>query len=108
MPQLYSLKSFAHLQLHPFPTRRSSDVFADDESDDADAVAFESNTRFTGRITGLPWYADEGRSYLHLGIGGSVINPENDTVRYRTRPEAHLAPRYVDTGTFSADMAYLA
>lgn len=83
-------------------------IFTDDENDKADGDAFESNTRVTGRITGLPWYADEGRSYLHLGIGGIVINPENDTVRYRTRPEAHLAPRYVDTGTFSADMAYLA
>jgi phosphate-selective porin OprO and OprP len=83
-------------------------IFTDDENDKVDGDAFESNTRVTGRITGLPWYADEGRSYLHLGIGGSVINPENDTVRYRTRPEAHLAPRYVDTGAFSADMAYLA
>jgi phosphate-selective porin OprO and OprP len=85
-------------------------VFANDESDDADAVPFESNTRVTGRLTGLPWYdeASEGRHYLHLGVGGSVVNPEEDIVRFRTRPEAHLAPRYVDTGSFPADMAYLA
>ncbi|HKQ36991.1 MAG TPA: porin [Verrucomicrobiae bacterium] len=84
--------------------------FADDEPDDADAVPIESNARFTGRVTGLPWYdeASGGRSYLHLGVGGSVINPHNDTVRFRTRPEAHMAPRYVDTGAFATDMAYLA
>ena len=29
-------------------------------------------------------------------------------VRFRSRPEAHLAPRYVDTGSFAADMACLA
>ena len=84
-------------------------VFADDENDKADGDAFESNTRVTARVTGLPWYDAEhqGRRYFHLGVGGSVINPENDIVRYRTRPEAHLAPRYVDTGPFEADMAYL-
>jgi len=85
-------------------------VFADDDNDKADGDAFESNVRFTGRLTGLPWYdeASGGRRYLHLGVGGSIINPQNDTVRFRTRPEAHLAPRYVDTGSFSADNAYLA
>jgi hypothetical protein len=63
-------------------------VFTDDENDKADGDAFESNVRFTGRVTGLPWYdeASKGRSYLHLGAGGSIINPENDTVRYRARP----------------------
>jgi phosphate-selective porin OprO/OprP len=84
--------------------------FANDETDDADGVAFEQNARFTGRITGLPWYDAEakGRRYLHLGAGGSIVNPQNDTVRYRSRPESHLAPRYVDTGAFAADRAYLA
>lgn len=84
-------------------------IFADDKDDKADGNAFESNTRVTGRLTGLVWSDDEskGRRYVHLGLGGSVINPENDSVRYRARPEAHLAPRYVDTGTFGADMAYL-
>lgn len=84
-------------------------AFTDDENDRVDGDAFESNTRVTARITGLPWYDEKsgGRRYLHLGVGGSVINPEDDLVRFRTRPEAHLAPRYVDTGSFPADMAYL-
>jgi phosphate-selective porin OprO/OprP len=85
-------------------------VFADDKEDHADAIAFESNTRLTARFTGLPWYDEEsgGRRYLHLGAGANIANPEDDMVQYRSRPEAHLAPRYVDTGVFPADMAYLA
>jgi phosphate-selective porin OprO/OprP len=85
-------------------------IFADDKADDANEIPFESNTRFTGRLTGLPWYDEEsgGRRYLHLGGGVNIANPENDVVRYRSRPEAHLAPRYVDTGDFAADMAYVA
>jgi len=85
-------------------------IFADDENDKVDGDAIESNTRVTARLTGLPWYDEEskGRRYFHVGVGGSVINPENGMVRYRARPESHLAPRYVDTGRFEADMAYLA
>ncbi len=85
-------------------------VFADDKTDKANEVPFEENVRFTGRITGLPWYDQNsgGRRYLHLGAGGSVVNPQADLVQYRSRPEAHLAPRYVDTGVFPADMAYVA
>lgn len=85
-------------------------VFADDKADDGNEVPFESNTRFTARVTGLPWYDEDshGHRYLHVGVGGNIANPEDDIVRYRSRPESHLAPRYVDTGDFAADMAYVA
>ncbi len=51
---------------------------------------------FTGRVTGLPWYEDNGRKLLHVGGAYSFRNSENG-VRYRQRPEAHLSPRFVDT-----------
>ncbi|MFQ5590908.1 MAG: OprO/OprP family phosphate-selective porin, partial [Phycisphaerae bacterium] len=57
----------------------------------------------TARLTGLPWYQDEGKKLLHLGVAYAHRNYENDTVRFRARPEAHLAPRVVDTGTFAAE-----
>lgn len=53
---------------------------------------------FTGRLTGLPWYEDGGRRLIHLGASASYRMPTDDEVRYRQRPEAHLAQRYVDTG----------
>lgn len=57
----------------------------------------------TGRVTGLPLHRDGGRSLLHLGLAVSERSPEDDLVRFRARPESHLAPRLVDTGTFLAD-----
>lgn len=57
----------------------------------------------TARLTGLPIYEDGGKKLLHLGVSYSHRNYHNDTVRFRERPEAHLAPRLVDTGTFPAE-----
>ena len=57
----------------------------------------------TARLTGLPWYEDEGKKLLHLGVAFSHQNYEDDTIRFRQRPEAHLAPRLVDTGDFAAE-----
>jgi phosphate-selective porin OprO/OprP len=39
---------------------------------------------------------------LHLGLAYTYQEYE-DPLRYRQRPEAHLAPRIVDTGEFAAD-----
>jgi len=52
----------------------------------------------TGRVTGLPYYADEGRRLLHLGAAYSYRTPKGALVRYGVRPEAGLSQfRYVDT-----------
>jgi phosphate-selective porin OprO/OprP len=57
----------------------------------------------SGRVTGLPWYEDEGSRLLHLGFSYSHSFSDGD-VRFRSRPEAHLSPvRFVDTGSFAAD-----
>jgi len=55
----------------------------------------------TGRVTYLPWRKGEDK-LLHVGLGLSFRNPGADEVRFRERPEAHLAPRVVDTGSFPA------
>ena len=81
------------------------------ETDDsADNFRLHGNWHATGRLTGLPWYVEEqkGRQYLHLGAAASYIESANGQARFRSRPEAHLAPRYVDTGNFSASHAFLA
>lgn len=65
-----------------------------------------SNTNLTARVTGLPLYGDKGKRLLHLGL--SYSNQSRDeahtTVRFRERPEAHMASdRLVDTGGIAAD-----
>ena len=59
---------------------------------------------FASRVTGLPWYEDDGAKLVHLGIGYTFRNPER-TLQYRQRPEAHMAPYFADTGSFAANNA---
>lgn len=75
-----------------------TDGVADNVGDDGWSV--------TGRVTALPWYEDEGRRLLHIGLSGSVRDP--DSVSYSQRPEAHLAPTSVETGTLLTDSVGLA
>lgn len=56
----------------------------------------------TGRLTGLPFATDDDRSLVHLGLSYSARSPVDDVARIRTRPQAHLAPRLVDTGSIAA------
>jgi phosphate-selective porin OprO/OprP len=56
------------------------------------------------RLSGVPIYEDEGKEVLHLGAAYIHRFIGGDTpARYRQRPEAHLADRFVDTLNFDAD-----
>ena len=57
----------------------------------------------TARVTGLPWYRDDGRYLLHVGVAYSRRDPLGNVVRFRERPEVHISPRLVDTGVLDAD-----
>lgn len=72
---------------------RDTDGFANGSSDGGYNV--------TGRLTGLPWTSSVGSGMLHLGIAFSRRSPIDGEVRYRARPEMHLAPRLVDTGVIA-------
>jgi phosphate-selective porin OprO/OprP len=66
---------------------------------------------YGGRITVLPWYADDGRQLIHLGIGtwdGEVVQ---DELRVRARPVLRNGPGFavpvlVDTGDIPAQNQY--
>lgn len=64
----------------------------------------EGGYNVTGRITALPWYQDDGAKLFHVGAAYTLRNPKDD-VQYRYTPEAHLAPYFVDTGTFTSSRA---
>lgn len=63
----------------------------------------DGGTALTMRCTFLPWYdeATEGRGLLHLGTGYSYRDLDDDTYRFRARPESHIAPYVVDTGNIA-------
>jgi len=55
------------------------------------------------RVTALPIFEHEGKRYLHVGVSFSRQHFEDDTFRISARPEAHLAPRLVDTGDIAVE-----
>ncbi len=57
---------------------------------------------YTTRVTGLPWYAEEGRRLLHLGAAYSYLKPDSE-VYFRTPPEADMGNYHMNTGNFPAD-----
>lgn len=65
----------------------------------------EDGYAVTGRVTGLPWLAEDGRHYLHLGASATRRNPDGP-FRYRARPEAHLAQQYLDTGVLETSSLF--
>jgi len=60
----------------------------------------------TGRITALPIYENDGASLVHVGAAYSHRNPD-DTYSVSSRPEAHMANTFVNTGSIAGDRADL-
>ena len=77
-------------------------VFLDTDGYGDEEEGAENNFAATGRITGIPWFEGKDR-LLHLGLAYSYRNVNDDELRFRERPECHLASRFVDTGNFDAD-----
>ena len=60
-------------------------------------LATTSEGSWATRITGLPYYKNEGRELFHLGASCYYRFVQRH-LQYRSRPEAHLAPFFLDTG----------
>lgn len=71
-----------------------------------DGVA-DGKYNYTARLVALPLYSDGGSQVVHFGAATSYRRPTTDSLRYKSRPEAHLAPNFVDTDPFAADRARL-
>ena len=78
---------------------RNTDNFAESTGD--------GDVNVTARLTGTPWYKEKGKQAVHLGLSVSHRSPSNPSFRYRQRPEAHLLPRFVDTGSITSSTANL-
>lgn len=82
-------------------------VFRDvGDSGNATGVGTNGKYNWTARITGLPLYVDKGAQLIHFGLSVSLRNPNApagvQTVTFSYRPEAHLAPNFVNTGAQAA------
>jgi phosphate-selective porin OprO/OprP len=84
---------------------------------DSDLFGNDTGNRFewamTGRVTGLPIYANDSETLLHVGLGYSFRGPNNGIVRFRVQPELRLGdanpnpPYLVDTGNIAANAYHL-
>ncbi len=65
---------------------------------------WQDGSNITGRWTWLPW-APCGceQRFWEIGFSGSYRFDQQNGVRYRVRPEGHVGPRIIDTGTLDAD-----
>jgi phosphate-selective porin OprO and OprP len=82
----------------------------DGSSDSGDAS--QDYGRAVIRLTGLPvaqGAPDDPASQrlLHLGLNFNWLYSGSSSVRYRTRPESHLAPYVLDTGDIDATSAFM-
>jgi phosphate-selective porin OprO/OprP len=67
-----------------------------------DKIGESKSLSLTGRITGLALYDEDKGRLLHLGLSYSHRSL-NAPLDYEARPEVNDAPRYLNTGQFSAD-----
>ena len=57
----------------------------------------------TARVTGLPIYDENGTDYVHLGLDYSRRNPPDDVFSLGSKPEANLAPVFVNVSNLPTD-----
>ncbi len=57
----------------------------------------DNDYNLTTRLVGVPYYEDGGARVLHLGFSYSHQFRQGFDLRYRQRPDSHLADRIVDT-----------
>ncbi len=80
----------------------SAGVFNDGFLDDATS----SGTDLAARVTMLPMWLDDGRRFLHLAASGRYYGGDDNTLRFRGRPESNVSDYFVDTGNLAADHAW--
>jgi len=74
-------------------------------ADDAGTNQMDGDYAVTGRVVAAPLYQDQGERLLHVGAAYSLRDAAS--LRFRQRPEIHLAPYVLDTGALaSEDVSY--
>lgn len=65
----------------------AASVYRSGQDQFGDSIASRGGYAGVGRITGLPWYEDEGSRYLHLGAGYNYVTPPQRFGGFKTIPE---------------------
>jgi phosphate-selective porin OprO/OprP len=62
------------------------------------------NNQFVGRLVFMPVVSEKG-PLAHVAVMGRDVEPDGGKFQARSRPEAYLAPYFLDTGKFDSDHA---
>jgi phosphate-selective porin OprO/OprP len=60
--------------------------------------------QIVGRLIWLPVRLDKEGKLMHVAVMGRRAHADDGEFRAKSRPESYLAPNYVDTGKFDADL----
>jgi phosphate-selective porin OprO/OprP len=82
---------------------RTADDFGDSQGDSTT----EGGYSFAGRITGLPWYKDNGKKLIHMGFSYSYQNAFENKFEFDSEAETDFTEKFVSTGEFAAEYAHL-
>lgn len=77
----------------------NSNDFSDAEEGDGERGEWD----VTARLTGLPWYEEEGRRLWHIGLSFSHREWDGDLFQYRARGSYSRGSALIDTGEFNVD-----
>jgi phosphate-selective porin OprO/OprP len=89
-----------------FPERRvffSLGLFGDALSEDETFSTYDHQV--VTRIGWLPIASEERKTLLHVAIMGRYGDPDEGSIRFRSKPEDNLSPFFVETPKFEADKA---
>jgi len=89
-----------------FPSSRvffSLGLFGDQLSEDQKYATYDKQV--VSRVTWLPIFSEPDKKLLHVGVMGREGLTDGGKLQIRSRPEANLAPYFLDTGTFAANRA---
>ena len=78
--------------------------FGDALSEDTKFATYDR--QFIARLVWLPVFSEAKRELMHVGLMGRDVKPDGGMFQARSRPEAYLAPYFVDTGKFPTDHAH--
>ncbi|HZN98606.1 MAG TPA: porin, partial [Gemmatimonadales bacterium] len=60
-----------------------------------------------GRVAWVPMVSDSAGKLVHIGASFQIGQPDKDSLRLKSKPEASDAPNFIDTGKFPATSATL-
>jgi phosphate-selective porin OprO/OprP len=61
------------------------------------------SSQVVGRFALLPVLSEKNNKVLHLGVNLRWGRPEENKIRFRSRPESYPAPYFIDSGSFPSD-----